>query len=251
MATLWLHVGQPKTGTSALQVSFARNARAFWNQGAWYPWGDNALGGEITSGNAEWLARWEGDFPDHLQPAQDLAQVLASGRSAVLSSEWLCYTHDGLLREMKARFPATKILAYLRDPVAMTIAHHIHGRTRNPTVWTGPLSEFAADHWCLRFVRQGEYLDWMANLFGAENMAVRSYRQARSRLPQDAVEAMGFSPKGFDFTTPEVNPTLPFAAPDRAVVAGLREISAPEMERVVREWFPGQTIEEVYGQPVR
>ena len=63
MATLWLHIGPPKTGTSALQVFFARNAKALRRQGLIYPWAERAAGGEITTGNAAWLAGRPTGFP--------------------------------------------------------------------------------------------------------------------------------------------------------------------------------------------
>jgi len=52
MRTLYLHIGASKTGTSALQVAFARNAKALRGRGLHYP-GKNqdAMDGKITSGN--------------------------------------------------------------------------------------------------------------------------------------------------------------------------------------------------------
>ena len=94
-----------------------------------------------------------------------------------------------------------------------------------------------------------DLLDFFADVYGRENLRVRSYKQARHQLARDAIQAMGLSPDGFDFTVIRVNETPLEKPSDPRVIAGLREISREQNERVVREWFPGQTVDDVFDFP--
>lgn len=247
MSTLWLHIGQPKTGSSALQVFFARNAEAFWRQGSAYPWGDAARDGSTTSGNGQWLAWYQEGFPGQFAETRAMLATLAAGRGLVLSSEYFSGASRRLLRALKQRVGDVRVLVYLRSPADMIVAHYAHELARTPHRPETSLAEYAADYWCRPYARQAAYLDGLAALFGRENIAARSYRLARADLARDAVTAMGFAPDGFDYDVPRVNATPP--PPDEAgvVMERLKEISRPEIERVATEWFPGQTVEDVYG----
>lgn len=101
MSTLWLHVGPPKTGTSALQVFFARNAAALRRQGVLYPWGEAALDGAVTSGNGAWLAAWEEGFPKSLPEGRTLIRLLRRGHNVLLSSEYFVTTDPRVLESLK------------------------------------------------------------------------------------------------------------------------------------------------------
>jgi len=97
MPVLFLHIGAGKTGTSALQVAFARNAWLLRQRGTFYP-GRNepAATGRITSGNGTMLVSHL--VPDLKLPAagkRDIVTVLretlkrASGKNVLYSSELL------------------------------------------------------------------------------------------------------------------------------------------------------------------
>ena len=112
-----------------------------------------------------------------------------------------------------------------------------------------PLDDFAADFRPSRRARLADLLDFFGEVYGRENLRVRSYKQARHQLGRDAIEAMGLSPEGFDFTDVRINDTPENKESDLRVVAALREASREQNERVVREWFPGQTVDDVFDFP--
>jgi len=66
MKTLYIHMGTHKTGSSALQVFFARNTSQLLNEGLFYPRRDNHVAAKkaaITSGNAVELAHYMAERP--------------------------------------------------------------------------------------------------------------------------------------------------------------------------------------------
>ncbi len=249
MTTLWLHVGPPKTGTSALQVFFARNAEALRRQGLLYPWGEAARDGRVSSGNARWLADWEGDYPRRLPQAKVLKRLLARGWNVLLSSEYFVTAEDRVMRALPALAGDVKVLVYVREQADTVVSGLASSMARNPDLPPIPLPDHAANFWCSLYGRTADYLDYLAELYGRKNIRVRSYKQARGRLARDAVEAMGLTPEGFDFTPLRVNETPRQKPSDPRVIAGLREVSREQNERIVREWFPGQTIEDVLDFP--
>ncbi len=249
MTTLWLHVGPSKTGTSALQVFFARNAKALRRQGLLYPWGERAAKGEITAGNAAWLARWEHGFPRRLPQGRSLIRLLRRGRDVLLSSEYFAVSDRSVLESLKLFADDVKVLVYVREQADTVVSGFASGKARNPALREQRLEDHAADFWASRRGRLADLLDFFEDVYGRENLRVRSYKQARRNLGRDAVEAMGLSPDGFDFSVVRVNETPPEKESDPRVIAGLREISREQNERVVREWFPGQTVEDVFDFP--
>ncbi|RFU12431.1 hypothetical protein DZD18_12020 [Rhodobacteraceae bacterium W635] len=61
MPTVFLHCGAPKTGTSYLQVLFARHAQDLQAEGIHYPlkaFTEGASDGRITSGNGILMANY-------------------------------------------------------------------------------------------------------------------------------------------------------------------------------------------------
>ena len=99
MPTLFIHAGAPKTGTSYLQVQFARHAAELARLGLVYPDGrdvDQARLGRITSGNGLAMANYICPHLPH--PIADKDAFLAdfqrhlseaAGRNVLYSSEWL------------------------------------------------------------------------------------------------------------------------------------------------------------------
>lgn len=138
---------------------------------------------------------------------------------------------------------------YLREQADAVVASVISARARNPAKRDQRLDDFVADFWADRHGRPADFVDFFAELYGRENLRVRSYKQARGDIGRDAVTAMGLTPEGFDFEIPRVNATPAERECDPRVIAGLREISREQNERVVREWFPGQKVEDVFEFP--
>jgi hypothetical protein len=244
MTTLWLHVGLPKTGTSALQVYFARNADAFRRQGSSYPWGEDAIEGRITPGNGYLLARRGLRGPQ----AAHLLGGLKNGRGAVLSSEYFAVSTDEHLRQFKDAAEEAKILVYLREQGDMILAHW---RYRLSVVNdTRSFDDYATEYLARKYVQFDRYLSCMKDIFGRENLQIRSYKQVRGDLGLDAVIAMGFDPAEFSPATETVNPTPPTHINVGRTIDRVREYCREGNERAVEEWFPGQTVAEVFDFPV-
>ena len=112
---LILHVGHPKTGTSALQSSFALSVEALAAQGIHYsPAGslDLARDGKITSGNVN---------PLRLVETYNRAVRTAAGAEAVLLSNEACFIafekDPAPLRRLTEQGVPVEIVLFLRDPL--------------------------------------------------------------------------------------------------------------------------------------
>src|SRR5688572_8813638 len=120
--TLWLHIGLPKTGSSALQVFFARNEAALKANQLMYPWPGPAKEGRATPGNAKWLAKHEGGFPHETERGAQLAKWLKRGRGVLLSSEELAKADPATLIGLRDIGGDTRVLVYLRDQADMMVS---------------------------------------------------------------------------------------------------------------------------------
>ena len=141
-ARLVLHVGPPKTGTSAFQVFLAQNPEALRQIGLTYPEGDGiakAPDGGITSGNGKSIALHfdpmfsadpRGRFPHDATGRRALLEELRGfaqqsdldqdERSVIISSEHFGVLSragvDDLATIVEAEFSGVRILSVLREP---------------------------------------------------------------------------------------------------------------------------------------
>jgi len=246
--TLWLHIGLPKTGSSALQVFFAKNEAALKKNHLLYPWPGPAKQGRPTPGNAKWLAKHEGGFPFESERGEQLVKWLKRGRGVLLSSEELAKADHATLAGLRDLTDDTRVLVYLRDQADMMVSRFNqlrgYGKFGPERTLEGYTAETAATGSHFRF---GEFLEDMAGIFGREKMSVLSYRQNKDRLPQSALEAMGLPEDGFEFEVGRVNKTPDIDAPDPEMMKAVRARYRAENERAVKEWFPGQSVEDVFG----
>lgn len=222
--TLFLHIGLPKTGTSALQVLFAKNAKTFYKKGLRYPGVSERVGSEelITSGNGAKIAR-QAFLEDGESAASSLTllerALRAADRNVLLSSEyfasWGERQHQAL-KEYAAGFGyAVRVIAYLRDQADIVVTHYFQGLKRRPgyvDVRGDNFTEFARE-----YLKGHSYLDFewlmglLAKTYGASNVRVRSTKRGDlvdNSLICDVLDALGLVPDGdFDLNIPKVNPT--------------------------------------------
>jgi len=140
MKSLVLHLGIPKTGSSALQVFCAQNRKALLAQSFdYFELGDFALGarGKISSGNAAHLARsflrpkGAGYRPDRDQQLAALDRKIATSTcdTGLLSSEIFVFAEDAALAEFSSRLAARGIslrfFYYIRDQVQFLTSSYI------------------------------------------------------------------------------------------------------------------------------
>lgn len=122
MKTLHLHIGFPKTGSSALQSWFSNNADALSRQGIEYAdLAPLAKAGEATSGNGYTLykALLEQDTTQAAQLLRDVYFGDSGNREAIVSCEFLCALSRPKLEPLRGILEQQNIeihiIAYLRS----------------------------------------------------------------------------------------------------------------------------------------
>jgi hypothetical protein len=223
--TLYLHIGLPKTGSSALQVFFAKNARLLYQKGIRYP-GVNANVGSrelITSGNAarfalRAFAPAEGEPEESARAIAMVERALAAGdRDVLLSSEyfasWKAPRHQAL-RELAGKHGfRTKVIAYLRDQGDITVTHYFQRVKRRQGVidtMGGGFRDFARSYSKSHYLDFNDLLEMLAGVHGRESVTVGTSRRSLlvgNDLFIDALAALGLDPDGFDLDIPKINPT--------------------------------------------
>jgi len=192
MPILFIHCGAPKTGTSFLQVLFARYAAALADAGIVYPETSShaaASAGEITSGNGVEMANFldptlpheivdKEAFPDELRR---IAKA-ANGCHLLYSSEFISFVDT----ERSARLVATiteigytpRIVYCVRDIGRAAISTYSqqvkrHGESRS-------FRDFLAG-W-------DPYYEWNLQCkirnFGQDNVRIYNYEEHRGRLAE-------------------------------------------------------------------
>ena len=144
-----IHIGSPKTGSSALQTLCARSRGELACGGIHFPTGtpydeDCMLAGRISAGNTLHLAKHilNGHWAvaeKWLRLAADEARALDCGR-VLLSSEWLleALAPDGRMAKLTQRLKqmddySVEFLLVLREPVGQLISLYKHRAKRGTT----------------------------------------------------------------------------------------------------------------------
>lgn len=123
MNTVYLHIGTPKTGTSALQHFFYRNAEKMYEDGIWYPNLEAPLKMEkklgLFNGNAIF-------FRDYDRPSEEIdekrkdyvkeifEEAAQKEKDLLLSSEALFWCGIHLYQNLKLWGVNVKVIIYLR-----------------------------------------------------------------------------------------------------------------------------------------
>jgi hypothetical protein len=145
---LFLHVGIPKTGSTALQIYFVNHAQQMLEQGLYYPDTDNSFSTAIelglTSGNAHSLALICRKFADNddqlrLQTDQWIQKLIEesseySFKAVLLSCEILsCLTKRqwAILEDVLNKYFDLRLIAYFREPYSWVFSSWLQGVKRN------------------------------------------------------------------------------------------------------------------------
>lgn len=205
MPFLYLHAGAPKTGTSYLQVLFAKYAQQLAQHGIVYPRGhlfDQAMAGEITSGNGVEMANYiRPHLPHKISHKEafirELERQLAegSGKSILYSSEFLVF--DAGARTASIANVAAKhgykvrVIYLIRDiaPAAFSVyAQQVknHGEVRT-------FADFITD-WDPHYRSS---IQKAVDGFGRESMLVYNFEEHKGRLAElffSDILGVGFVP---------------------------------------------------------
>lgn len=228
--TLYLHIGTPKTGTTAIQEFCLANAAALARRDICFP--VNSYNPGEPSRNGYFLVQLrqaeDGTFESARAAAgwrqrMDYLANLLRKHERVLLSDEVIWTNAGRgcrglwvnLRKEAERYGFdVKFIVYFRSQEQCVVSHwaqRVKGAYSAPSRWSLEEAIARADEWTvLDYSRQ---LDKIASLFGRESITARIYD--RERFPQgsilaDFLDALGLAMDGEDFIVPDgdANPSL-------------------------------------------
>ena len=214
-SVLFLHIGTPKTGTSAIQLFLVTNREALEKKGWTYPDFGFVYPDASETRNALWLAR-EMDPSDDENRKKAMPQLLSAAEQfphMILSEESL-WTQGGYCSEGREHFWRTfasflkendidlKIIVYLRRQDQYLYSYWAQKvKKRDETrLFRQFAEEFGLAHTKLDYCAQ---LDLIADGVGAENLIVRPYDRSRfenGSIVYDFLGVVGLTPDdGFEF----------------------------------------------------
>lgn len=190
MPTVFLHCGAPKTGTSYLQVLFARHAQDLQAEGIHYPlnaFTEGASDGRITSGNGILMANYlRPNLPHRIDDKDafidEFDRMLgeSNGLDFLFSSEFLIFPDnertrrlvEGIKRngyEVRALYLVRDLANAARSAYSQQVKRH--GETRS-------FETFLKD-WDPLYLH---HTNLIANAFGEDALSVFNYDQHRNNL---------------------------------------------------------------------
>lgn len=191
MPTLFLHAGAPKTGTSYLQVLFARYAHELNEAGILYPKGlmfEAAQAGRITSGNGVEMANYIRPHLPHAIEDKDafydafVAQLAgAEGKDLLYSSEWLVLKGEravAIADAAKAAGYDTKVIYFVRD--ISTAAYSVYSQEVKRNGETRTFFEFLKT-WDPHYRAS---ITHAVEAVGEENLIVLNYEEHAAHLAE-------------------------------------------------------------------
>ena len=216
-SVLFLHIGTPKTGTSAIQLFLVTNREALEKKGWTYPDFGFVYPDASETRNALWLAR-EMDPSDDENRKKAMPQLLSAAEQfphMILSEESL-WTQGGYCSEGREHFWRTfasflkendidlKIIVYLRRQDQYLYSYWAQKvKKRDETrLFRQFAEEFGLAHTKLDYCAQ---LDLIADGVGAENLIVRPYDRSRfenGSIVYDFLGVVGLTPDD-SFVFPE------------------------------------------------
>lgn len=191
--TVYLHIGMPKTGTSALQYCLLKNRDQLYRMGIDYPPHPLDPNG-ISSGNAEQLVRALKNG-NTSEAKQIVTEILNSSCSTiVLSSEYLYRAGEACLAAIKELFETAniKVILYLRRQDFLLVSSYNQGVKRAKR--TSQMNLFIHEAALHRYTFE-EVHTW-ASCWGKENINLRIYEKQQfvdGNIFSDFLDAIGIS----------------------------------------------------------
>ncbi|HUC18564.1 MAG TPA: hypothetical protein VMA37_12860 [Acetobacteraceae bacterium] len=225
MKEIVLHLGIPKTGSSALQVFLARNRAGLLARGVDYlRIGEFTLGveGRISAGNGAYLARTmlSPHSPAHLSDAErhraEFREAVArsSARMGIVSSELFIDARREALESLIAGLGedgiSVRALYYIRRHDQFLASSYMQQVKRHACT-ESPESYARAGYRQHPFLKYHSFYRYLSGIFGAENILCRIYEGAVTRgegLFRDVLGALGIEAEGLAFTVPDINTSL-------------------------------------------
>jgi hypothetical protein len=225
MKQIVLHIGMPKTGTSALQVFLARNHAALKEHATdYFQIGEFNLGlkGSISSGNGSFLARTllhpnaPARIPDGERHQAEFHAALekSTAEVGIVSSElFIDATREQLeklLASIRDRGITVKAFYYIRRHDQFLASAYMqqvkrHGYTDHPEAYVRTAYRSTP------FLKYHSFYRYLADIFGARNIICRIYDDAireEHGLFADFLSALGIDDAGFATDIPDINTSL-------------------------------------------
>jgi hypothetical protein len=225
MKSVVLHIGIPKTGSSALQVFCAQNRQAMLAHSLdYFELGEFALGthGKISAGNGAHLARsflrpkGPAYKPDREQQLAALDRHLSSSTcdTGLLSSEMFVFAEDAALNEfsqwLAARGVELRFFYYIREQIEFLSSSYIQQVKRHACTET-------AEQYILRVyqkighIKYSKFFERLAAFTTPERILCRNYDDTRDSahgVCDSFVATFGLDPARLVFGETNVNVSL-------------------------------------------
>lgn len=209
---IWLHIGLPKTGSSAIQAWLREHREALSQAGVFYapdPKEEEGPAWSITSGNAVRLGRQLSDTPEPAYADDPLGNfvdryVSPAHPISLVSSEHIAGALPERLPRLRDSLQGRpiRILVFVRDLYghAFSLWHQMIKRSG----FDGSFADFVRQNY---HAPQYKILDAFEGVFGREALKVVHYDSNAHRLVPAFFEAMGLEPPA-DAAAPVVNRSL-------------------------------------------
>ncbi|HUA76528.1 MAG TPA: hypothetical protein VMA86_02585 [Acetobacteraceae bacterium] len=225
MKELVLHLGMPKTGSSALQVFLARNQAALLERGVDYlPIGEFALGvnGRISAGNGAYLARTllapesPARIPDPERHRAEFHAAVArsSAPVGVVSSELFIDARrdalETLIGTLAQRGITVKALYYIRRHDQFLASAYMQQVKRHACT-DSPETYARLAYRQHPFLKYHSFYRYLSEIFGSASILCRTYEgpvMQGDGLFRDALATLGIAADGLAFEVPDVNTSL-------------------------------------------
>ncbi len=221
MKSMILHIGIPKTGSSALQVFWAQNREALLAQSIdYFPIGEFALGkrGKISAGNGALIARsflrpdsagYKANRDEQLA-ALDRHISASSCDTGLLSSELFVFAENEVLSNfsdwLAMRGISLRIFYFIREQVQFLTSSYIQQVKRHACTETSEeyvLRVFEKMH----HIKYSKLFERMAKIVEPAQIICRNYHDARGLegVYDLFLASFGLDSQGLKFVEKEVN----------------------------------------------
>jgi len=225
MKEIVLHLGIPKTGSTALQVFLARNYGALLTRSVdYFRMGEFDLGlkGKIAAGNGVHIAcsllpegqpRRIGNGQRYLAELDRLIEKSPADRG-IVSSEMFASANRRMLEQfvegLRSRGVRVQAIYYIRRHDQFLSSSYVqqvrlHAHTEPPETYVRMVATNNG------FLRYYSFYRIMLDIFGAKHLICRSYDDAMQQANGvfgDFIDALGVAATGLSFEIPKVNTSV-------------------------------------------